>query len=85
MSRPTRVHSLKMALDKPTIQVVVFNLEHLVNVEIILDFACIVPLLNANEKFDETCIGPWFLCHWYSASNQVDQSKIAWNVCGSNY
>jgi hypothetical protein len=70
MSRPTRVHSLKMVLDKPTIQVVVFNLEHLVNVEIILDFAC---------------IGPWFLCHWYSASNQVDQSKIAWNVCGSNY
>jgi hypothetical protein len=47
MSRPTIVHSLKMALDNPTIQVVVFNLEHLVNVEVILDFACIVPLLSA--------------------------------------
>jgi hypothetical protein len=58
MSRPTIVHSLKMALDNPTIQVVVFNLEHLVNVEIILDFACIVLSFKCNEKFDETCIGP---------------------------
>jgi len=37
---------LKMALDNPTIQGIAFNLEHLTNVETLLNFACIVPFLS---------------------------------------
>ncbi len=36
----------KMALDSPTIPIIAFNLEHLVNVETLLGLACLVPLLN---------------------------------------
>jgi hypothetical protein len=35
-----------MALDSPTIPIIAFNLEHLVNVETLLGLACLVPLLN---------------------------------------
>jgi hypothetical protein len=35
-----------MALDSLTIQGVALNLEHLTNVETLLNFACIVPLLS---------------------------------------
>jgi hypothetical protein len=37
---------LKMALNNPTIQGVALNLEHLTNVETLLNLACIVPLLS---------------------------------------
>jgi hypothetical protein len=36
-----------MALDILTIQVVVFNLEHLIDVEIVFNLAYIVPMLTA--------------------------------------
>jgi hypothetical protein len=37
---------LKMALDSPTIEVVVFNFEHITNFDTLLNLVCIVPLLN---------------------------------------
>jgi hypothetical protein len=36
-----------MALDNLTIQIVAFNLEHLVDVEIVFNLACIVFILTA--------------------------------------
>jgi hypothetical protein len=39
-----------MALNNLTIQVVAFNLEHLVDVEIVFNLACIVFLLTAIKK-----------------------------------
>ncbi len=41
---------LKMALDSPTIQVVAPNLEHLIDVEILLNLVCIVFILSTMKN-----------------------------------